>query len=246
MFFKILKGLLIVFVLSGTDYSARAEDQLVFSTAENVLMGKVAENVLRQAYQSLGITISVVGYPALRALVNADEGIVDGELIRVKGLEADYKNLIMIPVPLTTMEGVAFTKNPDIRIKGFDSLKPFSIAFRRGIKFAEKGTDGMNRTVLDTLEHAFLLLTKDRVDVVISTRLTGLVLINRLRYQGIRTLEPPLVRTYLYHYLHQKHKALVPMITTSLQQMQNEGKITREKERVIRELLKSSQVEHGH
>lgn len=245
MFLKIIKILLTVVILSGISSSVDAQNNLTFSTAENVTMSKAAKSILKQAYNSLGIDIAIIEYPALRAIRSANQGRVDGELIRMKGIEATYSDLIMIPVPLATMEGVVFTKNTNVQVSGFESLQPYKIAFRRGVKFAEFGTKGMNRTIVDSLEHAFFLLNMERVDAVISTRLTGLDVLSKLHFKGINLLDPPLTKTHFYHYLHKKHKALIPMITKSLQKMQKDGLILKTNERVTKELLHSVEIEQS-
>lgn len=239
MFLKALKILCIICALSIISNPARAENRLVFSTAENVRMGKAAENILKQAYKSIGIDVRIVEYPALRAIISANQGEVDGELIRVKGIDATYTDLIMIPVPLAAMEGVVFTKNADFEVAGFESLRPYKITFRRGVNFAENGTKGMNRVILDSLEQAFLLLHRERVDVVITPRLTGLDTLSKLPFKEIKILEPPLIQTSFYHYLNKKHEALVPKITAVFQEMHDDGRIAKENERLTNMLLES-------
>ncbi len=200
-------------------------------------MRPVAEKILKQAYGSIGIEIKITEYPALRAIISANEGIVDGELMRVQGVEKKYPNLNMIPVYLAKVEGVVFTRNLSFQVEGFDSLKPYSIAVRRGVKFAVRRTEGMNRIIVDSLDRAFLLLNRERVDVVIATRLTGMLELKRTQYQKIKVLEPPLLRTYLYHYLHSKHKVLIPKVSASLQDMQMDGTINKIRDQFIEELL---------
>lgn len=239
-FYKIMKMkiLSIVLVLSIFPISVSAQDVLVFSTAENSKMSGLAQNILKKAYNSIGIEIEIRELPASRAIYMANRGDLDGELMRVQGIEKKYANLIQIPVGIARIDGVVFTKSLDIQVDGFESLSPYSIAIRRGVKFAEDGTAGMNRTISESLEHAFLLLDKGRIDVVIATRFTGLSVLNKFQYQEISVLEPPLITTNLYHYLHYNKKALVPKITAILEKMRNDGVILEEQERFSKEFLK--------
>lgn len=57
-------------------------------------------DLVRAALQRLGYSLRVTHAPGLRSLVMANNGVVDGELVRVKDLSDDYPNLIMVPEPL--------------------------------------------------------------------------------------------------------------------------------------------------
>ena len=94
--------------------SADAAQKLLFSTfASAFVADDVTEAVLREAYERIGIGIAVEKFPDKRALSMADKGVTDGELFRIANIGKDYPNLIMIPVPVSFFEGVAFTKNAD-------------------------------------------------------------------------------------------------------------------------------------
>lgn len=235
---KKLKIFFAVIIVSFISVSVKAQNKLVFSTINDGIEAKLAENILIQAYRSLGIDFKIVEYPALRAINEANAGHTDGELYRIKGVDAEYKNLLMIPVFLFEVDAVVFTKKLNIEVAGFESLKNYSIAFHRGIKFVEYGSKGMERTIVNSLEHAFLLLNKERVDIVVDTLFSGLDIIKRKNYKTIMVLEPPLKRVDVYHYLNKKHEDLVPKISASLQKMHKEGIIEKEKASFIKELQK--------
>lgn len=57
---------------------------------------------------------------------------------------------------------------------------------------------------------------------------------------GWESLTPPLVETNLYHYLHKKNKPLVPTLSDSLQEMQRDGEINREREWFIKALFQTN------
>jgi len=64
----------------------------------------ISEMVLREAYRRLGRTLVVHQLPGERSLVYANEGKMDGELYRKLGLDRDYPNLVIVPVPLLTFD----------------------------------------------------------------------------------------------------------------------------------------------
>ena len=105
----------------------------------------IAELVLREAYRRLGRTLVVHQLPGERSLVYANEGKMDGELYRKLGLDRDYPNLIIVPVPLLTFELVIFTRGTSFVVNGWDSLRPYTMGFVRGNKIAQENTKGMER-----------------------------------------------------------------------------------------------------
>lgn len=202
----------------------------------------ISARVLVKAYQRIGIEIKPIELPAERSLINSNNGSLDGEVNRIKGIDRKYKNLLMVPIPVNSFEGVVFTKNYSFSVEGWGSLKPYTIAIRTGAKFAEKGTSGMRVYKFTTYDKVFELIAKDRYDVCVSSRVVGFYQINKQNLVGIRVLEPPLERFHLYHYLHKKHKELVPKISASLKRMAAEGAILRERENYIIEMRRKSQI----
>lgn len=145
----------------------------------------------------------------------------------------------MIPFPINFLEGVVFTKKQDINIKGWDSLKPYTIAIRIGTKFAEDGTKGMKVGKFDSNEKIFKLVSENRYDVCISSRIVGLYQIKKQNLIGIKVLEPPLIKHDLFHYLNKKHENLIPIISKELKKMQQEDRISEIRKEFITRLVNS-------
>ncbi len=201
-----------------------AQKSLVLSKPDDPI-ADVSEKVLSEAYQRIGIQIQMITLPAERALLTSNSGDVDGEVNRIKGIEKIYLNLMMVPVVINMLEGVVFTKDVSIHVTKWNSLKPYKIGIRRGTKFAERGTKGMDVDFVTTNMQLLSKLDMGRCDVIVTSRLEGLDQIKQLHLTGIYILEPPLVRLKLYHYLHKKHITLLPDITNVLQKMEEEGRI---------------------
>ena len=200
----------------------------------------ISSRVLTKAYQRIGVKINFIELPAERSLLKSNEGSLDGEVNRIIGMEEMYPNLIMIPIPINSFVGVAFSKSHHFSVNGWESLQPYSIAIRIGSKFAEYGTRGMNVTTFATYDKVFELIAQERYDICISSVVTGLFFIKKNGLKGIKILEPPLTNFKLYHYLHKKNKNWVPAISSSLQQMQQEGEISKERGSVIKKLFESN------
>ncbi len=230
--------LLIIFFVVCSARIAFAQNSLVFSRAGSVDgLEATSEIILKEAYRKIGIEFSLKTFPAERSLVNSNNGFVDGELNRIAGLEQEYPNLVMVPVPINEIEGVVFAKSNDISVHGWDDLKPYKIGFRIGIKFAEQGTLGMDVYPAPTYDLAFNMLDKGRVDLVVGVKQEGLLLIKKLKLKNIKIMEPPIIQEALYHYLNIKHINLLPEITRELQFMAKEGRIKEIRETELTKLF---------
>lgn len=66
-----------------------------------------------------------------------------------------------------------------------------------------------------------------------------MVQVNKLGLDSIRILSPPLERLPLYHYLHEKHKDLVPKVDEIIRDMAESGELDDLREEFIKTLLDS-------
>jgi polar amino acid transport system substrate-binding protein len=205
---------------------AYAQKTITISTI-NGSVTDVAEKVMTEAYKRLGITLEVKRFPGERALQLSNSGETDGELYRKRDIDKVYPNLILIPIPVVDIDEMVFTKrNNNFAVKGWESLLPYTVGYRIGIKIIESNlVKGTKAETVATLEQLFTKLELGRNDVVIETRLSGLQTIKALGLKDIVILEPPLVKSPLFHFLHVKNKGLVEPLTAVLKQMEKDGVI---------------------
>ncbi|MCP4107581.1 MAG: hypothetical protein GY749_18900 [Desulfobacteraceae bacterium] len=135
--------ILIITSVFAMNLPGYAQDDLVFSKPDDPV-ADISEKILKEAYQKIGIRISVTAFPAERALRTSNSGLSDGEVNRIKGINEQYLSLVMVPVEINILEGVVFTIDVSFPVTGWESLRPYNIGIRIGIKFAEKGTVGMD------------------------------------------------------------------------------------------------------
>lgn len=231
----------IVPLVFGLFATAAQGEKLTFSAFEGSPGQDISALILDEAYASIGIEIEVLRFPGLRSLKTANEGLVDGELSRVKAFQSDYPNLVAVPVPANHLLGTAFSKIEGFELRGWDSLRNYTIGITRGMKFAERGTAGMSVIVANRHKQLFQLLEEGRIDVAINPLVNGLVIIDRLGLEGIRALEPPLVHIDLYHFLHKRHTALVPKIADAIRKMKASGRIDEIRKRFFLDFLNKSE-----
>lgn len=201
----------------------------------------VAERVMTEAYRRIGAVMTVRRMPGERAILTANGGMQDGELIRRGGMSQTYPNLIMIPVPVVIVDFVVFAKERNFEVSGWESLIPYRVGYRRGVKTVETNlAAGTKSEAVTTLEQAFGKLRVGRTDVVVDTRLGGLVKLNQLGIRDIVVLEPPLTVSPQFHYLHVKNRQLSKPLTAVLRQMEKEGVIQDILRQVIQDLQTTS------
>ncbi len=206
---------------------SQAQTPVVIGSDVGSVVVEISELVLKEAYQRAGIPMEIKHHPSKRSLIMANDGEVDGQVNRIRGIEKAYPNLVMVPVVVQTHIWYAFVKQGrDISITAWDweSLRPYRIARHRGIRLAEKRTGGMKTHVVDTWEQIVKLIDIERDDIGLFPIAVGLSEIQRM---NITTVVPsvPLEKVQVYHYLHKSRQDLVPRLTRVLQQMEREGRI---------------------
>ncbi len=216
----------------------QAQEKLVVSAIPNTPLTDLSTQIISEAYRRIGIKIKVKGFPGERALIQSNNGLVDGELIRIEGIEKSYPNLIMIPVSVISFQGVVFSKKFNFPVKGWSSLKPYRIGIINGSKFAEAGTKGMRTNAVTRFFQLVKMLNLGRIDVFVDSRLNGLLAFQQANIKNFMILEPPLVELPLFHYVHKKHKAIVPRITDVFEKMQEEGRFQTMRKEFEKNLLK--------
>ena len=229
-----LKSLLLLFVLITFFAVSVSAQTLTLSTLKGSDNGRLAEKILVSAYQRIGLSIKTVELPAARALAMADQGLTDGELQRIFEIGNRYQNLLRIPTPLFTLDGMVFTIHHDFAVNGKESLRPYQIGIVQGIKYAESLTHNLRVTKVTKIPQLIRMLEQRRIDLFILSRFHGLGIIKEQQYMGIRMLEPPLVSINLYHYLHKKNRRLIPSVNASLEDMKQEGLI----DKIVDDFLK--------
>jgi len=78
---------------------------------------------------------------------------------------------------------------------------------------------------MSSTEDMFKLLLRRKVDVVLTNILDGNSALNRLDISNVITMDKPLVRLSLYHYIHQNNKELVPFVYKEIQRMKSNGEL---------------------
>lgn len=177
-----------------------------------------AHKSLTTAYAKLGYNVSYFTMPSRRGLYESNIGRYDGEMLRVEGIEEEYKNLIPIPVAICYVQSVIVAK-PHVLIDSYADFKKYRFGITSGYVGLERLVKQYDLQVTRAMKHDALLelLAKDRIDMAIINTANAESFVKsqpegkfKINYSFAR-------RIGLYHYLHKKHEKLVPLITQELE-----------------------------
>ncbi|HEC29296.1 MAG TPA: transporter substrate-binding domain-containing protein [Gammaproteobacteria bacterium] len=221
-------AILIILVINFTS-TVQARETLVIAIAEDPpyhnAQGTGFVNVLeREVMNRVGYDVRFDKLPSERALLYANEGISDGVADRVIGIDKYYPNLIRVNEPVMTWNFVAFSRRTDIRINGWQSIKPYSLGIVNGWKILERNTeDALFRTKVRNIDLLFTLLKNGRADLVLTEVWQGLFYLKKHPINNVKLLYPILVSKVQFMYLHKKHRKLAPKIAEALRGMKKDG-----------------------
>ena len=217
----LLTALVVGFSWSG---SSLAAETMVIATREETLTNRFAELVLAEAYGRLNINVEFVTYPGARSIIEANNGRVDGDAVRLETVLKQYTNLKKVPVPLFYAELSAFVhKDYKSNISDWDSLDGRSLTTIRGFKFVEQKLAGQSMRIVKTSAEAVGLVENNRVEIAILNLFLGQMAIAEIDAEHVKVIDPPLSRMPAYHLLHKKHEALIPKLTAVLKDMETSG-----------------------
>jgi polar amino acid transport system substrate-binding protein len=198
-----------------------------FASIELLIEQEVGRLVLPQIYKNIGIDITITPLPAPRAQLLANTGKSDGEIMRIWTYGEENNQMIRVPTPYYYLETMPFslaTRQLDIHDK--DDLKQYKLAKIRGVKHTNNITKGLAHVYkVNNTENMFKILQKGIVDVALTNTLDGKLMLKRLGYHNIIPAVKPLAVLPLYHYVHLKHKKLVPLINQEILRLQKNGEL---------------------
>lgn len=228
-----------IIVVTALCSSAYAEPPLRFARIENIPDQFVGGEILKAVYSRLNVPIELVDLPAKRALVDSSEGRLDGEVHRNINVQTQYPTLLMIRPAINYIEPSVFSRKHRFEVSGWDSIKGYNIGIVRGVGTSEDGTRGMkNVLAVTTLDQLMQVLAADRIDVAICDAFSGLAAVKQLGLENrITLLKPPLQKNEIYHFVHEKHRDLIPKVEMVLREMQASGELELLRKEIIQRYL---------
>ena len=178
---------------------------------------------LQQAYQQLGLRMQLETMPLERLRLEAARGVlVDGNLAAAASLQQVIPQLIRIPVQVYQLELTAFVRDPQLKPAQWTDLQQLRVTYLAGMLSVEarlKQHQVKALTAALTLEQALQYVAKGRVDVAVLPKAEAEYVLRQLPGQQVHAVLPALELLPMYHYIHQKHQALVGPLTAQLEKL---------------------------
>ena len=220
---------------------ASAQQPLTFTQIVDTPDQAIGAVIVKAAYEKLGFPVKFAILPGKRALTESSEGRADGEVHRIFEIGNAYPTLLRVPTPINYIEPSAFSKKHGFEVTDCAALQGYQIGIVQGVKHSQLCTQGMeNVFVGDDLTGVMRMLDAGRIDLLITARINGLLLAKELGLDAIKPLSPPLSRLWVYHYLHERHKDLVPTIDAVFKAMQESGELETLREQAVQQLLQKA------
>lgn len=228
--FCLLVSTILIMVLTPFPILARENKTLVLNVTSQPPLHRQThdgfmDEISRMALKNVGYQLVIERFPAERGLRNANAGLIDGDMGRVKGIDKLYPNLIRVPEKIMNWEFCVFSKKKIDLLQGWKSLANKNVAFITGWKILEKNvpTSALITKSRDA-QQLFMLVNKDRVSLAIYERWGGNYILKTLKNNNIKLQRPCLATKEIFIYLHKKHSALVPRLAQALADMKKDGR----------------------
>ncbi|TPH12066.1 hypothetical protein [Litorilituus lipolyticus] len=217
-----LKGIWLTICFISCSFCVLANDEVFKISAP--LIAQIAPELERkiiQSYKDIDIAAEIIHLPTQRSLESAIKSDwVDAELARVAEVSDLLKDYIKVPIPVFEFTLNSFSFQKSINASSWLSLKPYKVVTLRGFVSINRRLKehGIEHFVTDSYEQAVAMLKAKRVDVLITSKtLLSKKLLNAMNAsKEFHSNEIEAVN--LYHYIHKRHKTILPRITHAIKQ----------------------------
>ena len=219
---------------AGAAENSLPENQvIVFTTILPTTLSFFSEisAIYTEAFGRMGYGFKLISQPGERAMIDANQGAVDGEAGRVVSIDQDkYPNLMRVPYPIVTMQDGAYAIDASIQIEGWESLvgKPYRVGLLKGLKSVEQKlshyVEKKHILTLSDVEQCLQMLMAKRIDVFIAgTLIQDSAYMKSGAYKEVKCVG--IVETkVLYPWLNKRHRDLVQPLADTLEAMKSEGR----------------------
>ncbi|MGM9483898.1 substrate-binding periplasmic protein [Roseateles sp. NT4] len=184
--------------------------------------------VLSRALQRLGLSVRFDALPLRRSLRMTEQGQLDGETLRIRGIVEGHPHLLLVPVAIATVRVVGWVRQRAPGPGDWSALPQLRVGYPRGIVLIENLLTGVPQKI-EATTHADLLrlLRSHAIDIALLTLAAGEPEPDAEQMAGLALMPSPLSTTPLHPLLHESHRELLPRLTATLQQMEDSGESER-------------------
>jgi len=184
--------------------------------------------VTKEVFKRVGYDIDILRLPAARALHDLNNGIIDGDLVRIKKISTIFPNIRVVPEKIIDFDFVAISKNIDFKSNGWDSLKPYEAGIVAGWKILEANVkSNVAVTKVEDTRQLIKILDNNRVDLVVSERWQAQQAIKESGVNSFIIHEPPIKSNEMFIVVNKKHEKLIPKLVSAIKAMKKDGSFAR-------------------
>lgn len=195
---------------------------LLFNRPADSSQARYVIDLMSIAYDKLGYKMHIIDFNHQSALAAANNGTLDGQLGRISSISEQYKNLHLIDFPLFEFN-LILLKN--CLHCSFEQLN--SIAIQAGYPAAQDYLDNNpfigNVVRVKSVTAQLNLLTQKKV--------SGLILLDFILHTKHPSFDMSQFQTEVltpiqsFHFLHTRHKALIPKLEAELHRLNENGTV---------------------
>lgn len=179
--------------------------------------------LMQQAYAELGIHMQLELLPTERALVELNRGkLLDANLAATRVFESHNPKLVRVPVPVYQLEFAIFSTEPGLNLSQWSQLAPYPVVMIQGmvaVKQQLEQNSGQQVVAVMSMEQALQQLELGRNKLAVLPKFEAEAMLKKLQLKNVQVLAPSLMVTSAYHYVHQRHQALVAPLSKVLSRL---------------------------
>ncbi|QOY52902.1 substrate-binding periplasmic protein [Candidatus Sulfurimonas baltica] len=199
------------------------------------------ESIIKEGFKRAEIALKYQTLPNQRSLINANNGIDDGEAGRIWEISDHYPNLVRIPVAIHSIDIVVISRE-NLHIKKPLDLKFHNVGVIRGMKIAEQIAENAKPlSITKTTNHITLIkmLSSNRLDVIVTSKIALLSGLSETKEKNLFMASKPLISSPIYMHLHKKHKKLIPKLEEAFNSMIKDGTLKQISDDFLKDLEKN-------
>jgi ABC-type amino acid transport substrate-binding protein len=193
----------------------------------------VAQYVIENIYNYLGLKIKVIPLPPTRAKTSNLNKSIDGEIARITPYGDDKPSLTRIEPSYYYLESAAYClKDSTLKITNANDLIGLKVASIRGVAHSNEATANLkNVHKVDSAIQLFELLKHERAEVVIDTEINGRRILQQDRYLPFLKNCGVFARFGLYNYINDNRKEVSYRVSSKMEELHTSGEL----EKLIRD-----------
>ncbi|MDB5847893.1 MAG: hypothetical protein JWP29_1645 [Rhodoferax sp.] len=203
---------------------ARGET-LQIGRAANSALADIAETVVDEAGRRAGVQFVYQKMPLPRSISIANEGELDGDLMRIRSVAVQYPQLMLVPTSIIAADLGVYGTAGTLQQSSRADIETMTIGIPRGVPVLRKYTQGLQVVEAQNYASLFEMLRAHRFDVVVMTQVDADAVLKAQAFDGLMRWPYAWATEPLYFLLNRKHAEIAARLDRALATMAREGLI---------------------